>query len=106
MTHLNVLDLIPGLRSSMKDRLYGQPMVAELVPTLLENHLQNDDPEKALVLSFHGGTGTGKNFVASLIADHMYEGGRESNYVHSFSAFDFSDIGKLNYYKVSIFYLP
>ena len=32
----------------------------------------NDRPEKALVLSFHGSTGTGKNYVSDIITNHLY----------------------------------
>jgi chromosomal replication initiation ATPase DnaA len=45
-------------------------------------HLSNDDPSKALALSFHGGTGTGKNHVSKIIANHIYKEGMKSKFVH------------------------
>lgn len=44
------------------------------------------DPSKALTLSFHGGTGTGKNYVSKIIAESIYKEGMRSKYVHLISA--------------------
>ena len=73
-----------GLRTSLKARLHGQPLVEETVIRLLKRHLANDEPEKALVLSFHGWTGSGKNFVSRIIAEHIYDHGMKSRYVNLF----------------------
>uniref|UniRef100_K1QAM2 Torsin-1A n=1 Tax=Magallana gigas TaxID=29159 RepID=K1QAM2_MAGGI len=43
-------------------------------------------PSKALTLSFHGGTGTGKNYVSKIIAESIYKEGMRSKYVHLISA--------------------
>ena len=48
----------------------------------LRGHLQNPDPQKALVLSFHGLTGNGKNYVSRAIAESLYKEGLKSQYVH------------------------
>ena len=48
----------------------------------LNAHLSDDDPPKALALSFHGGIGTGKNHVSKIIANHVYKEGMKSKFVH------------------------
>lgn len=48
--------------------------------------MKDDNPKKPLVLSLHGPTGTGKNFVSQLIADNVYKKGYHSRFVHVLSA--------------------
>lgn len=48
--------------------------------------MKDDNPKKPLVLSLHGPTGTGKNFVSQLIADNVYKKGFHSKFVHVLSA--------------------
>ncbi|XP_078322845.1 torsin-1A-like [Crassostrea virginica] len=42
----------------------------------------NEKATRALSLSFHGGTGTGKNYVSKIIAENTYKKGMDSKYVH------------------------
>lgn len=44
------------------------------------------NPKKALVLSFHGWTGSGKNYLASMIGRSMFRKGMQSAFVHLFVA--------------------
>lgn len=44
------------------------------------------EPSRALALSFHGGTGTGKNYVSKIVAESIYRNGMRSKYVHLISA--------------------
>ena len=59
------------------------------------------DPQKALVMSFHGWTGAGKNYVAKFVAESMFRQGMKSKYVNllistlHFPHSDMSDIYKL-----------
>ena len=46
--------------------------------------MNNENPKKPLVLSLHGWTGTGKNFVSKLIAENIYKEGMDSSFVHVF----------------------
>jgi len=71
-----------GLRYSLEGQLYGQHLVIETAVRSIKAHFQNENPKKALVLSFHGWTGGGKNYVASIIAQHLYAKGMKSNFVH------------------------
>ena len=43
-------------------------------------------PEKPLVFSFHGWTGSGKNYMAKFIAEALFDRGLSSKYVHFLSS--------------------
>lgn len=58
---------------------------------------------RALSLSFHGGTGTGKNYVSKIIAENMYRKGMDSKYVHLISAAkDYVEMMNADDYSVSV----
>ena len=87
-----------GFHVALKNRLFGQHLVIDTVHTAVEGHLLDESPEKALVLSFHGPTGTGKNFVSEIIARHVFKEGMNSNFVHA--VFDeFRDKSQIDKYK-------
>jgi len=73
--------------------VYGQPLVKDVVSKALRSHLRRihnksptkPGPKKALVLSFHGWTGSGKNYVSRFIAESMFSEGLRSKFVHFFS---------------------
>ncbi|BFZ24380.1 hypothetical protein BsWGS_27418 [Bradybaena similaris] len=75
-----------GLEHDLASKLHGQHLVQKTVLRHLRSHLQSDSPQKALVLSFHGPTGVGKNFVSRIIADNIYKDGVKSPFVHMLSA--------------------
>jgi DNA replication protein DnaC len=57
-----------------------------------------------LVLSFHGATGTGKNYVSTLIANSLYKNGINSKFVQIFVASrDFTHTHHIDKYRVSRF---
>ncbi|CAH1272664.1 TOR1A [Branchiostoma lanceolatum] len=68
------------LESIITRRLHGQPLVLKLVTESLRDHLGSHAPSKALLLSFHGPPGVGKNYISGMIAEAMFEGGLESPY--------------------------
>ncbi|XP_029654569.1 torsin-1A-like [Octopus sinensis] len=74
---------ITGLNEFMSSNLFGQPFVHSIVIRSLHNHLLDLTSQKPLVLSFHGPTGTGKNFVAKNIAKYVM-GKNKSRFVHTF----------------------
>ncbi|XP_063030593.1 prosalusin [Melospiza melodia melodia] len=51
----------------------------------LRGFLENPNPVKPLVMSFHGSTGTGKTYVSSMLIRYLFQGGLQSPYVHHFS---------------------
>ncbi|XP_059268807.1 torsin-3A [Mustela nigripes] len=75
-----------GLESDLSVRLHGQHLARELVLTTVKGYLEVPQPGKALALSFHGWSGTGKNFVARLLAENLYRDGLRSNCVKTFIA--------------------
>ncbi|XP_055335189.1 torsin-1A-like [Paramacrobiotus metropolitanus] len=69
------------LKSILHSRVYGQHIAIDLVLSNVHNHLTTS-PKKPLVMSFHGGTGVGKNYVARLIAQMMFKKGTDSKFHH------------------------
>lgn len=86
----------------MRSNVFGQPFAIDIILGALKRHLQkNFKPERALMLSFHGGPGTGKNFISQKIIDNMFKKGKESRYVHTFkSSIDFPEKSRVGDYKV------
>ena len=81
-------------------KLIGQHLVKKIVPKIVKAHIKRDNPNKALVLSFHGSTGNGKNFVADIIARHVYKKGSYSQFVHKYIAdIHFPHRGEIKKYK-------
>lgn len=72
--------LFSALKEILKNRVYGQHL-AEAIPEHLQYHIKNN-PTKALTLSFHGGSGTGKSYVSKIIARSIYKDGLKSKCVH------------------------
>ena len=95
---------ISDLSSDLKNQVYGQRLVLKAVVRHLKAHLSNDDPSKALALSFHGGAGTGKNYVSKIIANHVYKEGMKSKFVHMIaSTTEFPHVDMVPLYKVYCF---
>lgn len=95
--------LPPGLASDLSVRLHGQHLAGELVLTAVRGYLELPQPHKALALSFHGWSGTGKNFVAQLLAENLYRDGLRSNCVKVFIAtFHFPHPKYVDLYQVRL----
>uniref|UniRef100_A0A915DSY8 Torsin n=1 Tax=Ditylenchus dipsaci TaxID=166011 RepID=A0A915DSY8_9BILA len=82
---------IPGnvahkLQQEVDEKLYGQHIAQETVIRAVRAHVSKLKPSKALVMSFHGWTGSGKNFVAKMIAKSVFKKEMLSKYVHLFVA--------------------
>ncbi|KAK6173453.1 hypothetical protein SNE40_016899 [Patella caerulea] len=89
-----------GLQSVLDKKLYGQHLVLQAVVSHVKAHVHNSNPPKALVLSFHGGTGTGKNHVSRIIAENVYKKGMKSKHVHLISATkEFPHSEMIHFYK-------
>uniref|UniRef100_A0A2K5IDA3 Torsin-3A n=1 Tax=Colobus angolensis palliatus TaxID=336983 RepID=A0A2K5IDA3_COLAP len=67
-------------------RLHGQHLVRQLVLRTVRGYLETPQPDKALALSFHGWSGTGKNFVARMLVENLYRDGLMSDCVRMFIA--------------------
>jgi len=91
---------ITGLQSSLRRRVFGQHLVTDTVLKAVVGHLNNKSPSKALALSFNGWTGSGKNFVSKIVAEHIFKRGMESKFVHQIIAtHDFPHQCNVEFYK-------
>ncbi|XP_018952848.1 torsin-1A-like isoform X1 [Cyprinus carpio] len=81
-------DLLPfdpkRLEKDLRDSLFGQHIVYDVVLKAVTSFMTDSNPNKPLVLSFHGTAGVGKNHVAKIIAKNIYENGIESHHVHMY----------------------
>ncbi|KAH9513947.1 Torsin-1A [Bulinus truncatus] len=95
-----IIKNITGLEAELQSKLHGQHLVQKTVISHIKGHLRSSNPPKALVLSFHGPTGVGKNFVSRIIAENLYRDGLHSEYVHLISATkEFPHEGMVPFYK-------
>ena len=94
---------LPHLKESLTANVFGQHLVTKLVTKKVKAHVENPDPKKALVMSFHGWTGSGKNFVAKFIAESLFKLGMNSKFVHLFnSPYHFPDQKMADIYKLRV----
>ena len=92
---------LSGLKDDLKSRLYGQHIASEVILKAVTGFMNNDNPQKPLVLSLQGTTGTGKNLASQLIVKNIYKKGMDSSFVHFFSAVvHFPDVDQVETYKV------
>uniref|UniRef100_A0A0A9XKC0 Torsin-1A n=1 Tax=Lygus hesperus TaxID=30085 RepID=A0A0A9XKC0_LYGHE len=74
-----------ALERNLENAVFGQPFLQKIILPLLKLHLSEaPGNRKALVFSFHGTPGSGKNYVAKIIAENIYKTGMDSNFVHLF----------------------
>ncbi|XP_026210211.1 torsin-1A-like [Anabas testudineus] len=92
-----------GLRADLESKLFGQHIASPIILKAVTGFMNDDKPEKPLVLSLHGPTGTGKNFVSKLIADNIYKKGSGSSFVHVFaSQLHFPHLSQVDSYKLHL----
>uniref|UniRef100_A0A7N6ADX5 Torsin n=1 Tax=Anabas testudineus TaxID=64144 RepID=A0A7N6ADX5_ANATE len=75
-----------ALEADLESKLFGQHIASSIILKAVNGFMKNKYPKKPLVLSLHGSTGTGKNFVSKLIAENIYKEGMESRFVHVFTS--------------------
>ncbi|XP_061860285.1 torsin-3A isoform X2 [Colius striatus] len=98
-----IVNNITGLEAELSGQLHGQHLAKEAVVRALRVFLQSPRPGKPLVLSFHGWSGTGKNFVARLVTRHLYRDGLKSECVRVFIAlFHFPHHTYVDSYKAQL----
>ncbi|KAL1775325.1 torsin-3A [Sigmodon hispidus] len=89
-----------GLESDLRMRLHGQHLASKLVLRAVRGYLELPQVDKVLALSFHGWSGTGKNFVARMLAENLYRDGMRSDCVKMFiSTFHFPHPKYVDVYK-------
>lgn len=76
MSWCNVFDVdTVKLGHKLEDNVFGQHIAVKTVVEVLEEfekNIRNNDRKRNLVLSFHGWTGIGKNYVSRFIAEAFY----------------------------------
>ncbi|XP_055020836.1 torsin-3A isoform X1 [Boleophthalmus pectinirostris] len=91
---------VTGLSKDLQTQLHGQHLAQSVVLKAIQGFINNPDSNKPLTLSFHGWSGTGKNFVARMIADNLYRDGVKSECVRLFIApFHFPHARLVDTYK-------
>ncbi|XP_014024935.2 torsin-1A isoform X1 [Salmo salar] len=95
-----IINNITGLASDLQLKLHGQHLAQSVVLKAVQGFISNPESNKPLTLSFHGWSGTGKNFVARIVADNMYRDGVKSECVRLFIApFHFPHARLVDTYK-------
>ncbi|KAL7079747.1 hypothetical protein ACQ4LE_001157 [Meloidogyne hapla] len=93
-------DVAHRLEEDVEERLYGQHIAQKIVINAVRAHITKKKPNKALVLSFHGWTGSGKNYLTQMIANAVYKKGFKSQFVHlSVATLHFPYPEEINNYK-------
>lgn len=93
--------LFTGLDRDLQTKLHGQHLAQSVVLKAIQGFVNNPESNKPLILSFHGWSGTGKNFVARIITDNLYRDGVKSECVRLFIApFHFPHARLVETYKV------
>ncbi|GFU32526.1 torsin-1B [Nephila pilipes] len=88
------------LEEEFQKNLFGQHFAKLIVPKILNTHVLKTQPKKALVMSFHGWTGCGKNHVSRMIAKHMFTRGSDSTFHHLYiGSQDFPHKQEVNKYR-------
>ncbi|CAH2315972.1 torsin-1A [Pelobates cultripes] len=91
---------VTAMQWDFESKLFGQHLAKITTLKVLPGFLKNKHPKKPLVLSFHGLTGTGKNYISQIIAQHIYPDGLKSKFVHQFVAtLHFPHVQHLDMYK-------
>uniref|UniRef100_A0A672QM81 Torsin-1A-like n=1 Tax=Sinocyclocheilus grahami TaxID=75366 RepID=A0A672QM81_SINGR len=77
-------NMLSDLEKDLRKSLFGQHIAVDTVLKAVSWFMKDPDPPKPLVLSFHGPTGVGKNYISKIIARNIYKVGLKSNHVHIF----------------------
>ena len=72
------------LKMALDEHLFGQHLAKAIILRVLTRHLEEENPERPLVLVFEGTTGVGKTYTRKFIVEYLYKKGEESQFVHRF----------------------
>ncbi|VDL61407.1 unnamed protein product [Hymenolepis diminuta] len=90
-------------RENLTNRLYGQHIAIERLYYHVKAHMENSNPSRSLVLSFHGFTGIGKNYAKTILASSLFVRGEKSKFHHFFDAtVDFLFKDSVELYKAKV----
>ncbi|XP_046577459.1 torsin-4A-like [Haliotis rubra] len=63
---------VSDLKRDLRSKVYGQHLATEIIPDLINRYLtemHQRSSQKPLVISLHGWTGVGKNYVSKIVSD-------------------------------------
>ncbi|XP_070491567.1 torsin-like protein [Chironomus tepperi] len=100
-------DLIPhnilALQDKLDTKLFGQHIIQEKLFKAIASHYETiEKSKKPLVMTFHGSQGTGKNYVATMIAEAIFKEGTNSKFFHLFHGSQYDNVDRTNEHKDSI----
>uniref|UniRef100_A0AC35GQU7 AAA+ ATPase domain-containing protein n=1 Tax=Panagrolaimus sp. PS1159 TaxID=55785 RepID=A0AC35GQU7_9BILA len=72
----------------LNDNFFGQHIAYSMVGQAIEQHLESQNPNKALALAFLGGTGRGKTYLTTLLAKSLFKDGEKSQFYHKYIGVD------------------
>ncbi|KAA0706419.1 Torsin-1A Dystonia 1 protein [Triplophysa tibetana] len=91
------------LEKDLNENLYGQHIVSKVVLKSVSSFMKDSNPNKPLVLSFHGTAGVGKNYVSKIIARNIYKLGDKSEHFITFiSEHHFPHKDKVDMYSAQL----
>ncbi|KAK7934033.1 hypothetical protein WMY93_004929 [Mugilogobius chulae] len=89
-----------GLEWDLFRNLFGQHLAQEAVSQEVSAFVQLKSPERPLVLSLHGGSGTGKTLLSFMLVSHLYASGLSSPHVHTFiPTLHFPQASRVQHYR-------
>uniref|UniRef100_A0A3B3ZQ85 Torsin family 2 member A n=1 Tax=Periophthalmus magnuspinnatus TaxID=409849 RepID=A0A3B3ZQ85_9GOBI len=92
-----------GLEWDLYRNVFGQHLAQDAVSQEVSAFIRTKSPERPLVLSLHGGSGTGKTLVSSMLVSHLYGSGVNSPHVHRFSpTLHFPRKERVHQYRVAL----
>ncbi|XP_059214273.1 torsin-1A-like [Centropristis striata] len=92
-----------SLKADLQNKLLGQHIASRVILKAVSGFMSNENAKNPLLLSLHGRSGIGMNFVSELIAENIFKEGMDSSFVHLFLAtFHFQDKNKLETYKTQL----
>ena len=97
---------ISTINASFSSHIIAQDLATHTTLSLLADHIGRiDQSEKALVLSFHGKTGTGKTYMSSLVARHLFlsASNEPSPHAHHFHGMKYSGAGRVEHNKEQLY---
>ncbi|XP_057687367.1 prosalusin [Corythoichthys intestinalis] len=75
---------ISELEWDLYKNVYGQHLAQDIISEEVVRFLADRTPERPLVLSLHGSSGTGKTLVSDMLVRHLYGSATSSPFVHRF----------------------
>lgn len=77
---------VDKLLDNFNSKVYGQPLIIKPIYKSLRAHVTDEAPKRPLVMYFAGWTGTGKTYVAKMIADNLFKEGTKSRFYRYISS--------------------